>query len=290
VWSAIVNGGGVKPVTDKNGLLLVPLVKSRYLTDDEVEQRKERKRQRQLYQRQPQKWREAMKDELYDAEKERKLKAYPVEIVYAESGKAFEFGGSNKFGARLPQVQQIPISQVAWAMYLPEEFQFGESKGSIRSVRDFSYYGQDEELEGALGEHQMSPQALQQAQQDLQNAAKHMAEMAKDAAQTAESCEAGLLSVKVEVPRVGQLLKFEKLLVSPTDEMRVELDYKLAHKPVKETGFWLSARETLRALFEGMMKSLRIIGVSLATAIPWLVSLAVLWWGYKRIRHKRATA
>jgi hypothetical protein len=290
VWSAIVNGGGVKPVTDKNGLLLVPLVKSRYLTDDEVEQRKERKRQRQLYQRQPQKWREAMKDELYDAEKERKLKAYPVEIVYAESGKAFEFGGSNKFGARLPQVQQIPISQVAWAMYLPEEFQFGESKGSIRSVRDFSYYGQDEELEGALGEHQMSPQALQQAQQDLQNAAKLMAEMAKDAAQTAESCEAGLLSVKVEVPRVGQLLKFEKLLVSPTDEMRVELDYKLAHKPVKETGFWLSARETLRALFEGMMKSLRIIGVSLATAIPWLVSLAVLWWGYKRIRHKRATA
>jgi len=58
------------------------------------------------------------------------------------------------------------------------------------------------------------------------------AELAKQA--EAVNLERGLLPVKVEVPRVGQLMKFEKLLVSPADELTIELDYKLPAEAAKQ--------------------------------------------------------
>jgi hypothetical protein len=229
LWSAIVNGRGVKPVTDNAGLLLVPIEKSRYLTQEELEERKEKKEEKQRGYRQERYARQKQLRQYDESEEQRELKVYPIEIVFAETGKPFQAGGWKTVSARLPQVQQIPIAQTAWAVYLPTELRLDESRGTIRSVSQFSYYGQDEELEEALGEHRQ----LQDLAQKAQALAKQMEAMQQQAQQALQeanrdvSREAGLLPVKVEVPRVGQLRKFEKLLVSPADELRIELDYKL---------------------------------------------------------------
>jgi hypothetical protein len=240
VWSAIVNGQGVKPVTDAEGLLLVPIVKSRYLTEDEIEERKEKKREdlRGLRQQRERTMRERSYPQLQDELEQRELKAYPVEVVYAETLKQpFRSGGWKVVAARLPQVQQIPIAHLAWALYLPQELRLDETRGTVPAVSVFSEYGQDEELLEALMEHRgvvrQQLAAAQAAQQRWQEALQQ-AKQAKDAQNNMEARERGLLPVKVEVPRVGQLRRFEKLLVSPTDELKIEFDYKLPSEAAKQ--------------------------------------------------------
>lgn len=227
LYSAIVNGRGVKPVTDKEGLLLVPIERSRYLTQDEVEERKEKKEEKQRGYRQERYARQKQLRQFDENEEQRELKVYSIEIVYAETGKPFQAGGWRTVSARLPQVQQIPIAQTAWAVYLPQELRLDETRGTVRSVNAFSQYGQDEELLEALGEHRERIDVIQKAE-ELARAQQMLQEAQQQAdAQNLEARERGLLPVKVQVPRVGQLRRFEKLLVSPADELRIELDYKL---------------------------------------------------------------
>lgn len=81
LWSASVGGRAVQPAKNKEGNLLVPLVRSQASGGS--------------------------------------LAAFEAEVVYVESGEAVPDNGKGSFNAKLP-VTDVPSTYVAWTLYAPE--------------------------------------------------------------------------------------------------------------------------------------------------------------------------
>ena len=154
------------------------------------------------------------------------IEAYPVEVVYVTEVGEFKADGWQKLAADLPAVSDVPITQLAWSMYLPMSLKLDEVRGTVPSVSAFSLFGQGERIREEL---QMHGAVVRKAE---------AASMVKELAQAQEMIERrakaldrirvrGVLPVRVQVPRTGQVKLFEKMLVTPQDKLHVEVDYKL---------------------------------------------------------------
>ena len=63
------------------------------------------------------------------------VSSYPVEVVYVLPGKPFERRG--RFEASLPRVN-VPVMHVMYSLYVPRRMRLGRPDGSLKQVREFS--------------------------------------------------------------------------------------------------------------------------------------------------------
>jgi len=218
LWSAFVDDRPVTPSKDDKGDMLLPLSKSKAIDEDDednyINQRNERRRSQgqdlaKLSRAREARDMEASDDDVSD------LKPYDVEIVYISPPVAFADRGQIKLS--LPQID-IPVGQLAWAIFLPQSTRIVDATGNIREVDRFSlpfaHFG-----EAAAGLNKQAAQQLAQAQ------AKAAMDSLKKAQEIAVSAKAkGVLPVRIEIPIVGSIHRFEKTL--SVDEMpTVELTY-----------------------------------------------------------------
>jgi hypothetical protein len=94
LWGAFVEDRAVKPLGGENGRVLLPLPLS---ADGAV-------------------------------------KSYPVEVVYIRSGPAFAARG--EFEAELPQVN-VPVMHAMYSLYLPRKIRVGRPAGTLKHVKEF---------------------------------------------------------------------------------------------------------------------------------------------------------
>jgi hypothetical protein len=94
LWGAFVADRAVKPLGGENGRVLLPLS----LSGDGA------------------------------------VRSYPVEVVYIQAGPAF--GARGKFEAELPHVN-VPVMHAMYSLYLPRKLRIGRPGGTLRHVKEF---------------------------------------------------------------------------------------------------------------------------------------------------------
>lgn len=215
LWSAFVDDRPVTPAKDEKGEILLPLRKSEAIDredeDNYINQRENRRKNDvQVARQQLQKMKQiAEDDDVSD------LKPYDVELVYVSPDVKLEQRGQLKLA--LPKID-IPIGKLAWAVFLPNQTRIVDATGNIREVDSFSLPFRH------FGEVGLS-QSKQLAQEKLAQAQAQMEQVAKSLDQAAIASKAkGVLPVRIEIPIVGSIHRFEKMLT--VDEMpAVELSY-----------------------------------------------------------------
>ena len=136
----------------------------------------------------------------------RDLKPYDVEIVFVLSG--LQLADRGEVRLALPECD-IPVGQLAWAVFLPADVRVLLAEGNLKEVGSFSLPFRH----FADAEYARRAEAVA-----LAKAAEQLAELARaqDAAKQAlaEPAKAqGPLPVRVELPIAGQISRYEKLLV-----------------------------------------------------------------------------
>lgn len=216
LWSAFVDDRPVTPARDEKGEILLPLRKSEAIDPDDednyVNQRENRrKNEAQLARQQSQKMLRAIEevDDVSD------LKPYDVELVYVSPDVKLEQRGQIKLA--LPKVD-IPVGRLAWAIFLPKQARVVDASGNIREVDAFSLPFRHFGEAGLAANKAQAMEKLAEAQQQLAQAAKSLDQAAMSAKAK------GVLPVRIEIPIVGAIHRFEKMLT--VDEMpSVELSY-----------------------------------------------------------------
>lgn len=211
VWSAFVDDHPVVPVLSDKGEVLVPLRKSADVTDEDDEDgdsyraKRDKRRSGDLDR--------AARDRVKrlrvrDSEgPARDLKPYDVEIVLA--GPQVELAGKPELKLSLP-TSDIPTGHMAWAVFLPKELRVVDVAGSLKEVSAFSlrfrHFGEAEWLRtgGGVELRKMAAAELQMKAQD------QLAKLADVERAKAE----GVLPVRIEIPIVGEIVRFEKFLVT----------------------------------------------------------------------------
>lgn len=140
-------------------------------------------------------------------------RSFPVEVVYATPGKRFERRGN--MAVELPRLN-VPVMHAMYSLYLPAGLRVYEAAGSLRRVKSFSapaapadgrptaaveafrerYQKRQEELE------------LNVSRKDLQRALGPAG-----SAPAAPDNGPAACGIKVHIPAVGQILRFERRLV-----------------------------------------------------------------------------
>jgi len=218
LWSAFVDDRPVTPSKDEKGDVLLPLRKSESVDrDDDTNymNKRQQRRQNEGLQAQQHAMQERIKQLESDDDDVSDLKPYDVELVYISPNVVLAERGQIKLA--LPKVD-MPIGQLAWAVFLPSSSRVVDSTGNIREVNAFSlpfrHFG-----ESAIAESK--------AMDKLASAQQALAQMdaAKAMEQVALSSKAkGVLPVRVEIPIAGSIYRFEKML--SVDEMpAIELTY-----------------------------------------------------------------
>ena len=153
IWSVSVAGRATQPAQDAEGNVLLPLVRSG---------------------------------------SGGQLEAFPIEIVYVESGDAPEKGKGN-VRVVLPGSAE-PITHLLLTLYVPEDGRYKEFEGTLREVEEFTAFS-------TAGGQVYAANDVEILQQNfvVQNAA--------DVAQT------GASAVDVKLPLSGKVYRFEKILV-----------------------------------------------------------------------------
>lgn len=215
LWSTFVNDRPVTPSRNRNGDILIPLVKSESVDPDEADDDGQPKSYRAKREK-----RRAEAPGLERARGERArlergherdggpvdLKPYDVEIVFISPPVKFEDRGTLK--TALPQ-SDIPCGQIAWAIFLPRSCQVLDSTGNLREVGAFSlpfrHFGEAE-----YDRQQAKAAHVEQAMAKALDALKK--EVAAQEELAAAAKVAGVLPVRIEIPITGEIHRFEKFL------------------------------------------------------------------------------
>jgi len=201
LWGAFVNDRAVKPLGGENGRVLLPLS----LADDGA------------------------------------VRSYPVEVVYIRAGQAF--GHRGEFEVELPGVN-VPVMHAMYSLYLPRRIRVGRPSGTMKHVKEFSttvllaapssegvstvaeatrlkgidnrrrYFGRQMSLE--LNVSQRKVEAALGNVYTKTNGKKHHGTKRHPLA----AC-----GVKVYIPAVGQLLRFQRHLIVG-GKLKMNCDYR----------------------------------------------------------------
>jgi hypothetical protein len=163
IWSATVAGRATQPAKDAEGRVLLPLVRS---------------------------------------EGRSGMSAFPVEIVYAETGTKPDARGRGTARIDLPSCSE-PIMHMMVNLHVPEDGRYRDFEGSLRPVKNFT------PVAGARIAAIQGPQGNQVAQQ-LQSAfVQH---------NQARVAKAGASPIEVQLPISGSVHRFEKILIVKGEE------------------------------------------------------------------------
>lgn len=204
LWSAFVAGKPVKPARDKSGSILIPLEKSQLSGES--------------------------------------LAQFPVEIVYLDEIPKMRNMGAMKI--KLPRID-IPVSQLEWLVFLPLDYNYFSFDGNVKeqkerhfgkvfSKRSFSkamknkLAGKERTIYGVscndvditLEEDQFGEKQVESAMEFAQQMAQ-----ANEPASAAISMRAGTLPIRIDVPEVGRLYRFSKILITEDETPWMAVKY-----------------------------------------------------------------
>ena len=163
------------------------------------------------------------------------VRSYPVEVLYLLAGKAFARRGS--FAAELPQVN-VPVMHAMYSLYLPRKLRLADFGGSLKAVKEFTAptvpalptvpAGTDPKRSAALAEaarefggrarRYNDRQTALESNFDERDVAKVLGRPAEPKAPAApgaapEPEPLANCGLKLYIPAVGQMLRFERHLV-----------------------------------------------------------------------------
>lgn len=215
VWSTFVADHPVTPAKNAKGEVLIPLRKSdpEEADDDEADEGKSYRAQRE---RRRSEGVEGKAVERMKRIREKKaeaadeaapdLKPYDVEIVFVTP--PAKLADRGQVHPALPQLD-VPIGHLSWAIFMPASLKVVDADGNVTEVAHFTlpfrHFG---DVAYERGQHDVEKQ-----QTVNQQAAQELAQAEKQAQQVAERAKAqGVLPVRIEIPMVGQIYRFEKFL------------------------------------------------------------------------------
>jgi len=200
IWSTFVSGAPVKPARDKEGAVMVPLKKSSK-ADQGAEQ------------------------------------SFTLEILYFQETKAMEEHG--KLSYNLPTLD-LPVNHLFVSIYLPKDHTYEKFTGGVKTTPYFSTTAPESVSTQEFGQRQAMPQQQMQMQSNAQvlrrNDSMNMAYEDLDEQEYVvpvkdtwsyggKNRAAGVLPVKVEIPRDGNLHRFEQLLVGMNSKLALSVEY-----------------------------------------------------------------
>lgn len=213
VWSTFVGDHPVTPARNSKGEVLVPLRKSdpEDADDDDIDEGKSYRAQRERRRA------EGLEGKAVDHLKRIRetkskpddgaapdLKPYDVEIVFVTA--ATKLPDRGQVHPALPQLD-VPIGHLSWAVFLPANLKVLETDGNVTEVSRFTlpfrHFGDVAYERGQHALKQDQAQEMQAAAQALEKQAQQVAERAK---------ARGVLPVRIEIPMVGEIHRFEKFL------------------------------------------------------------------------------
>lgn len=142
-----------------------------------------------------------------------------VRIVYLSSESQFDLWGKQQI--RYPKVN-MPMQEIAGALYVPEQIRKRNWKGTLRESRYFS-------------PHASKSDALKKEEKVSQSAMAFDLNSAVQMQQT--QGEAGLLSIPVNIDFDGQSLPFTKVMAKAEEELNLSFSYYQVPTP---TPSWVS--------------------------------------------------
>ncbi|HOX06457.1 MAG TPA: hypothetical protein PK280_08660 [Planctomycetota bacterium] len=200
LWGAFVADRAVQPLAGEEGKVLVPL----------------------------------------DVSADGQVRSFPVEVVYLLAGRNFERRG--QFAAELPRVN-VPVMHAMYSLYLPKKLRLADFTGTLKPVKDFSapvvppapevrsnaapaetaavaglrreaelrnarYMGRQQALEANMDERELARLVERSA-----TASKPAPGATKAGGGSPEPELLAGCGLKIYIPAVGQMLRFERHLV-----------------------------------------------------------------------------
>jgi len=216
---------------------------------------------------------------------------FPVEIVYFVESKKLGAFGSRK--VTLPKVD-VPVSVMNLSLYLPYGYTYTGFGGNMEEG-----WGEVEYDKSAVGGYgaqleaniQMPVAAKGRAAMDemLEAQVSYEEEM-KQAVQTFTSTEKGVMPVRITIPQVGSLHRFQKYVI-PEDEKGPfpEVKAHYTKRGIKNVltfivvvlaifAFWYFAKLLVELIVRIIAKRKKIRGFVLKTIIVGFIELMILMW------------
>ena len=202
IWSTLVGGNAVKPAADKDGSIMIQLLKSRGGGSES--------------------------------------QVFQVEISYLTVLNGGAMRNRGRLALNLCPKVDVPINQLYVSLYLPKNFKYGEFSGSIKETSYFN--GSVPYRMGPIANTaaQLRPQQaiLSNVCDDLDMEQEQQQSYASSPAPPAGggAMMQSLVPVKVDVPTSGELHRFQALLVMG-DVFDVRVEYR-----EKKKGYWAKRR------------------------------------------------
>lgn len=206
LWSAFVDDKPVTPEKNKDGNVLIPLKKSEAVDKDDRESYRARREERRSQDRSQEKHAYNRLEKAREIEEERDadLKPYDVEIVFVTPAAKLEAKGQLVVG--LPSAD-VPVGQLSWAVLLPKSLKLVDTTGNMTEVERFTLPFPHFADAGLKMQLELAKNQQMQAMQDAQKALEKQIDMVR------EAMAAGPRPVRVEIPIVGNIHRFEKMLL-----------------------------------------------------------------------------
>jgi len=140
------------------------------------------------------------------------LTQFPVEIVYLNKLSGMGFLGW--LNLNLPKVD-IPISSLAWAVYLPREYVYFNFGGDVKQTSEGMF-------EGGMLDRVVSVKKTSEMMLSAQYAQRANINIEEE---EQGGWRRGVLPIKIDIPQEGRLFNFSKLLVTEKESPKLSVNF-----------------------------------------------------------------
>ncbi|MBN1755880.1 hypothetical protein JW877_06660 [bacterium] len=214
---------------------------------------------------------------------------FPVEIIYFVRGSKLRSFGSRK--VVLPKVD-VPVSVINLSLYLPHGFSYTGFGGNMQEAFFGVVYDEAGRALGGMDMESNIPAMAQKSapMKEMLEAQVAMEEEVRDYAQSFTSTDKGVFPVRISIPEVGTLHRFQKYVVpedsrAPYPEVRV----RYSQKGIKAVltaivvilalmGFLYFAKAIMRFINRFKLIQKKIVGQLLKILIFGFIELLLLYW------------
>jgi hypothetical protein len=162
------------------------------------------------------------------------LTHFPVEIVYLDQ--SVKVGKIGSIDLRLPKTD-IPVSELLWTVYMPEDYVYYGFKGDVKPTKYFRHRYQSHVAGRLAGNQRAARQEMDQiatTQYEPYYLEQKASQIRKkfQSYQSTTVQQAGAMPIRVNIPKRGRILRFTKLLVTDNESPHVTVKYLKAYRKV----------------------------------------------------------
>ncbi len=189
IWSVYVNNKREKPSKDNNGMILIPLIRSQKSGDGS-------------------------------------LQAFEVEIIYTEKQNKFSLFGKKNYDLPVPDVL---INSLEWCLYLPENYRYMSFGGNLKRQIIIKPKPQETKmLESVTGEFGEDEPPMRTDDMGIDKSIKKESKRGGAGIKEKQfivTGEAGLMSVRVNIPFSGEKHIFIKKIIESGEFLHLGVTY-----------------------------------------------------------------